>query len=85
MVAARHQEEGLGEVDDEVRRVSLCYSCGMTGRRQPESEEDGEIGGVQIVGNVEKIKEEEGAASATHTHREVEESIQEPGKRRSTW
>ena len=34
---------------------------------EPDSEEDGEVGGVQIVGNVEEIKDEE-VARKYHTH-----------------
>ena len=47
---------------------------------QPESEKDGEVGGVWIVGHVEKIKEEE-ETREDHALREVEEGTARPGCR----
>ena len=49
-----------------------------------ESEEDGGVGGVWIVGNVEEIKDEEGTREYP-TRREVDEGIDRPLCRSEFW
>ena len=73
-----------GKSHASMRKMQTAEKSG----EQPESEEDGEVGGVLIAGNVDEVEEEE-ETSDTHTHtrrrhRPPRVPIQVLGWRRST-
>ena len=55
-------------------------------RKTQESEENGEVGGVWIVGKAEELEQEEETSEYhSHTHREVEEGTGRPGYQSKYW